>query len=83
MVFISLRSGGGLHETPCSHDRCIVPAGGAVPGGQQRGRRPGESVQDAVYGQSGAKALAISNPEQAVMNADNHEYFAENTPALP
>jgi peptidyl-Lys metalloendopeptidase len=38
-------------------------------------------TQDIVYGQSGAKSLAISNPAQAIMNADSHEYFAENTPA--
>ncbi len=41
------------------------------------------STDDYVYGQSGAKSLAISNPDNAVKNADNHEYFAENTPALP
>lgn len=41
------------------------------------------STDDFVYGQTGAKALAVSNPEDAVMNADNHEYFAENTPHLP
>ena len=41
------------------------------------------STEDYVYGQTGAKALAISNPDNAVMNADNHEYFAENTPSLP
>lgn len=40
------------------------------------------STDDFVYGQSGAKNLAITNPENAVNNADNHEYFAENTPAL-
>ena len=33
-----------------------------------------------VYGQAGAKNLAISNPTNALDNADNHEYFAENTP---
>ena len=33
-----------------------------------------------VYGQAGAKSLAISNPANAVDNADSHEYFAENTP---
>ncbi|KAF8068946.1 hypothetical protein FPV67DRAFT_1625073 [Lyophyllum atratum] len=38
-------------------------------------------TQDYVYGQSGAKSLAISNPDNAVFNADNHEYFAENNPA--
>ena len=32
-------------------------------------------------GQTGAKALAVSNPANAVLNADNHEYFVENTPA--
>jgi peptidyl-Lys metalloendopeptidase len=38
-------------------------------------------TQDNVYGQSGCKSLAISNPDSATMNADSHEYFAENTPA--
>jgi peptidyl-Lys metalloendopeptidase len=37
-------------------------------------------TDDYIYGQTGAKSLAISNPAYAVMNADNHEYFAENTP---
>jgi len=37
-------------------------------------------TDDHVYGQSGAKSLAISNPDNALDNADNHEYFAENTP---
>lgn len=40
-------------------------------------------TNDWAYGQTNAKALAISNPTNAVDNADNHEYFAENTPALP
>ena len=40
-------------------------------------------TQDYVYGQAGAKNLALSNPANARMNADNHEYFAENTPRLP
>ena len=40
-------------------------------------------TQDYAYGQSAAKALALSNPAQAIMNADSHEYFAENTPAQP
>ena len=39
-------------------------------------------TDDHVYGQSGAKSLAISNPTNALDNADNHEYFAENTPYL-
>lgn len=41
------------------------------------------STQDYVYGQTAARNLAITNPDQAIMNADNHEYFAENNPALP
>ena len=41
------------------------------------------STDDFVYGQTGAKDLAITDPDKAVNNADNHEYFAENTPALP
>ena len=41
------------------------------------------STDDWVYGQAGAKSLAISDPNKAIDNADNHEYFAENNPALP
>jgi peptidyl-Lys metalloendopeptidase len=37
-------------------------------------------TDDIVYGQSGAKSLALSDPNGALNNADNHEYFAENTP---
>ena len=37
-------------------------------------------TDDHVYGQAGAKSLAISDPAKAVDNADSHEYFAENTP---
>jgi peptidyl-Lys metalloendopeptidase len=40
-------------------------------------------TDDFIYGQAGAKNLAITNPNNAVFNADNHEYFAENTPVLP
>lgn len=39
------------------------------------------ATDDVVYGQSGAKSLAISDPDAALNNADSHEYFAENTPA--
>ena len=39
-------------------------------------------TDDYAYGQTAAKALAISNPAQAVMNADSHEYFSENNPPL-
>lgn len=41
------------------------------------------STDDYVYGQSGAMNLAVSDPNKAINNADNHEYFAENNPALP
>jgi peptidyl-Lys metalloendopeptidase len=40
-------------------------------------------TDDFVYGQDGARNLAATNPDQAIMNADNHEYFAENNPSLP
>ncbi|KAF8963005.1 peptidyl-Lys metalloendopeptidase [Flammula alnicola] len=39
-------------------------------------------TQDNAYGQSACKSLAISSPASAVDNADSHEYFAENNPAL-
>lgn len=39
-------------------------------------------TQDYAYGQSAAKSLASSNPARAIMNADSHEYFAENNPTL-
>ncbi|ESK94063.1 deuterolysin m35 metalloprotease [Moniliophthora roreri MCA 2997] len=39
-------------------------------------------TDDIVYGQSGAKSLAKRNPKKAIHNADSHEYFAENIPAL-
>jgi len=35
-------------------------------------------TQDYIYGNTAAKSLAISNPTQAVANADNYEYFAES-----
>jgi len=38
------------------------------------------STDDYVYGQSGALNLALTSPAQAVDNADNHEYFAEEQP---
>lgn len=38
-------------------------------------------TDDIVYGQAGAKNLASTNPDGALNNADNHEYFAENTPS--
>ncbi len=41
------------------------------------------STNDWVYGQAAAKSLAANDPQKAITNADNHEYFAENTPKLP
>ncbi|KAK1230729.1 hypothetical protein PQX77_006179 [Marasmius sp. AFHP31] len=38
-------------------------------------------TDDVVYGQSGARNLARTNPANAIRNADSHEYFAENNPA--
>lgn len=40
-------------------------------------------TSDFAYGQTAAKSLASSDPNRAIANADSHEYFAENTPALP
>lgn len=40
-------------------------------------------TDDIVYGTTGAMNLANTNPADAIRNADNHEYFAENTPPLP
>lgn len=40
------------------------------------------STDDHVYGQSGCKNLALSDPAKAIDNADSHEYFVENTPSL-
>ncbi len=40
-------------------------------------------TNDYVYGQAGAHNLAITNPDEALDNADNHEYFAEDDPPLP
>jgi peptidyl-Lys metalloendopeptidase len=39
-------------------------------------------TDDWAYGQSAAASLAISNPTKAIDNADSHEYFSENNPAL-
>ncbi|MFK7863754.1 MAG: M35 family metallo-endopeptidase [Pseudohongiellaceae bacterium] len=39
-------------------------------------------TDDHQYGQSSAKQLGVSDPNKAINNADSHEYFAENTPAL-
>jgi peptidyl-Lys metalloendopeptidase len=39
-------------------------------------------TSDYAYGQSDARNLATTNPDNAINNADSHEYFAENTPFL-
>lgn len=41
------------------------------------------ATDDVIYGQTGARNLADTDPDLAVTNADNHEYFAENNPNLP
>lgn len=38
---------------------------------------------DTVYGTTRAANLATTDPDGAVINADNIEYFAENTPSIP
>ena len=40
-------------------------------------------TRDFRYGQQSVAALATEDPDRAIGNADSHEYFAENTPALP
>jgi peptidyl-Lys metalloendopeptidase len=40
-------------------------------------------TDDHAYGQAAARQLARTDPKRAIDNADNHEYFAENTPNLP
>ena len=37
---------------------------------------------DYIYGQDEAKLLAKTSPENAINNADNYEYFAENSPSI-
>ena len=39
-------------------------------------------TDDYAYGQSASQALAVNNPASAIMNADSHEYFAENNPPI-
>lgn len=38
-------------------------------------------TDDLGYGQANARNLASTDPVKALNNADNHEYFAENTPS--
>jgi hypothetical protein len=40
-------------------------------------------TSDHQYGTANAQNLANTNPDQAVDNADNFEYFAENAPVVP
>ncbi|CAE6424141.1 unnamed protein product [Rhizoctonia solani] len=39
-------------------------------------------TDDHAYGHDEAQKLAINFPDQAIMNADSHEYFAENDPEI-
>jgi hypothetical protein len=36
------------------------------------------NTDDHQYGEDGCRKLAISNPDKAITNADNHEYYAES-----
>ena len=38
-------------------------------------------TKDYAYGREDSQSLAQSNPDEAVFNADSHEYFAENVPS--
>ena len=38
-------------------------------------------TEDYTYGQSSCKFISLLFPNEAVKNADSHEYFAENNPA--
>ncbi|CAE6408966.1 unnamed protein product [Rhizoctonia solani] len=40
------------------------------------------STEDHARGHKRAQELAINSPNQAIMNADSHEYFAENNPEI-
>jgi peptidyl-Lys metalloendopeptidase len=40
-------------------------------------------TSDWAYGKTACLSLAQTDPAHALDNADSHEYFAENTPALP
>lgn len=42
----------------------------------------GTTDTDGTYGHEKCAQLAIDNPGLAIMNADSHEYYAENTPSL-
>lgn len=42
-----------------------------------------KGTDDHAYGQTAAAALARTDPDRAINNADSFEYFMENTPALP
>ncbi|RDB27346.1 Peptidyl-Lys metalloendopeptidase [Hypsizygus marmoreus] len=37
---------------------------------------------DITYGQASSKDLAVKRPNEAITNADNYEYYVENTPSL-
>jgi peptidyl-Lys metalloendopeptidase len=39
-------------------------------------------TDDITYGQSACRKLAVDNPSDAIDNADNYKYFAENDPSL-
>lgn len=39
-------------------------------------------MEDIACGQEACQQLAQKNPNEAVMNANSHEYFAEDNPSL-
>jgi peptidyl-Lys metalloendopeptidase len=39
-------------------------------------------TDDIAYGQPACRQLAKVNPLDAILNADSHEYIAENNPLL-
>lgn len=40
-------------------------------------------TKDYAHGQTACRQLATTTPDAAVMNADSHQYFAENNPPHP
>ncbi len=40
------------------------------------------ATDDYTYGRANSQNLAINNPDNAISNADNYRYFAENTPPI-
>ena len=69
----------GLNQ---GHVRRIVKAALAEYGSKDEDELPG-FLRKAPAMVQGLMLAANSDPTKAVMNADSHEYFAENTPVTP